>query len=34
MFPNWRNIKVTTYLLIILTIIVLAHIVYTYKETL
>jgi len=32
MFSNWRDIKVTTYLLIILTLLVLANIVYNYKE--
>lgn len=32
MFTNWREIKVTTYLLFILTLIVLASIVVKYKE--
>lgn len=32
MFPNWREIKVTTYLLLILTLAVIANIVYTYRE--
>lgn len=32
MFTNWREIKVTTYLLIILTLAVVASIVVKYKE--
>ena len=32
MFPDWREIKVTTYLLIILTLAVVANIVYEYRE--
>lgn len=32
MFPNWREIKVTTYLLLILSLAVIANIVYTYRE--
>jgi hypothetical protein len=34
MFTNWREIKITTYLLIILTLAVVASIVVKYKETL
>lgn len=32
MFTNWREIKVTTYLLILLTLAVIANIVIKYKE--
>jgi len=32
MFPDFRNIKVSTYLLFILTLLALASIVYDYKE--
>jgi hypothetical protein len=32
MFPNWRDIKITTYLLFILTLAVLASVVIEYKE--
>lgn len=32
MFPNWRDIKVSTYLLFILTLIVVAKIVFDYRE--
>lgn len=32
MFDNWREIKVTTYLLILLTLAVIANIVIKYKE--
>ncbi|MBP2628496.1 MAG: hypothetical protein H6Q68_3207 [Firmicutes bacterium] len=34
MFTNWRDIKVTTYLLFILTLVVLASIIIEYKESL
>lgn len=32
MFPDWRNIKVSTYLLLLLTLFALASIVLEYKE--
>lgn len=32
MFPDWRNIKVSTYLLFILTLLVLANFLIDYKE--
>ena len=32
MFKDWRNIKVSTYLLLILTLLVLSSILFEYKE--
>lgn len=32
MLPDWRGVKISTYLLLILTILLLAHTVFQYRE--
>lgn len=32
MLPNWREIKISTYLLLLLTFLLLAHTVFEYRE--